>query len=183
MTSLRPHSRLRSWSCLCLRIHQVWDQVSSWVIWPGIHQSDAPMEECSSEEEQEEGGVLTTHPFIRGTVEVCGLGGVRAWDSGVQCSVCLVKSMVSMSGVLPVGGLWRLISLSGLGIFLAGYLYMALFGCHRDSVNYLIFFNKFSFHQNELGWVLLFIPRVLTGAPTLERKGNSKYKCHLEDTC
>lgn len=45
-----------------------------------------------------------------------------------------------------VGVFEDVISLCGLGIFVAGYLYAALFGCLGDSVNYLIFVNQFSFH-------------------------------------
>lgn len=97
--------------------------------------------------------------------------------------MCLVKAMVSMPrNVASVGGSSMINLICGLIIFLGGYLYSALFGCLGDFVNYLIFFNKLSFHQNKLGWVL-FIPRVLTGAPTLERRGNSKDKCHFADTC
>ena len=54
--------------------------------------------------------------------------------------------MVFMPRHVASGAFEGVLSLCGLGIFLAGSLYAALFGCPGDSVNYLIFFNKFSFH-------------------------------------
>ena len=57
-----------------------------------------------------------------------------------------MKAVVFMPAWVASGAFEDVISLCGLGICLAGYLYAALFGCPGDFVNYLIFFNKFSFH-------------------------------------
>lgn len=56
-----------------------------------------------------------------------------------------MKTVVFMPGSVASRAFEGVISLCGLGIFLAGYLSAALFGCPGDSVNYLMFFNKFSF--------------------------------------
>lgn len=57
-----------------------------------------------------------------------------------------MKAVVFMPARVASGAFEDVISLCGLGICLAGYLYAALFGCPGDFVSYLIFFNKFSFH-------------------------------------
>lgn len=53
-----------------------------------------------------------------------------------------MKAVVFMPARVASGAFEDVISLCGLSICLAGYLYAALFGCPGDFVSYLIFFNN-----------------------------------------
>lgn len=151
-----------------------------------------------------EGILLRSGTEVRGAARSLpfdqrGSGGMQPWwcqSPRFWCSVLIVFGescdVYPWPGVSLVCGGWG----GGGGLrrckshfmvwappWLGIFMLLALFGCPWESVNYPVFFNKFSFYWNELGWAVLFIPRALTGTPTLERKGNSKYKCHFADTC
>ena len=110
--------------------------IGPWIMWPGLHQSDVPVEESRSEIGGRGAAQNTCllH-IVSGGVQPWGCQSLRFWCCSMF-SVFGESHGVSAQGCCQWGVVFHdTISLHAVAFFLGGYLYTALFGCLGDFVD------------------------------------------------